>query len=318
MTRTAISLIAAALAWLALATAVAAEPRLKPIVEVDSEIVTLGDLFDDVGAYAPRSAMAAPPIGESVTLDLATVFDLAYAQGLAWRPAAPFDRVVVRRAARTLPENDILEALSAALRESGAGDRFEIDLSTRALEVLVPRGALVDMAVEDLHYDPTTGGFDATLRVAPAGSKARTYVLAGRAHAMVEIPVLQSRLRADDVIRSADVGWETVRADRVNDRIVTDARELIGMSPRRTVTPGRPIESDHVGAPIVVIKGASVTMRLITPRMELTASGRALESGSIGDVVRIQNADSRIVVEGTVEGPNIVSVRPGRLMTGLD
>ena len=130
MTRIASSLIATAFAWLALSATAAAEPRLKQVVEVDGAVVTLGDLFDGAGSYAPRSAMAAPPLGESLTLDLGTVYDIAHTQGLAWRPIAAFDRVVVKRAARNLPETDIMEALSAALREAGAGERFDIDIST--------------------------------------------------------------------------------------------------------------------------------------------------------------------------------------------
>jgi len=107
------------------------------------------------------------------------------------------------------------------------------------------------------------------------------------------------------------VVMKTVRADHVPGDVATGPKDLIGLSPKRTLTPGKPVQMADVGPPVIVRKGALLTMTLTTERMQLTATGRALDSGSLGDVVRAMNVQSKLVVEAVVIGPNRVSAQPG-------
>jgi flagellar basal body P-ring formation protein FlgA len=59
---------------------------------------------------------------------------------------------------------------------------------------------------------------------------------------------------------------------------------------------------------VVVAKGALVTLILQTPSMRLTARGRALDEGGIGDSIRVANAQSRTVVAGVVLANGQVAV----------
>ena len=59
---------------------------------------------------------------------------------------------------------------------------------------------------------------------------------------------------------------------------------------------------------MVVAKGALVTLLLQTPSMRLTARGRALDEGVIGDSIRVANAQSRTVVAGVVLANGQVAV----------
>jgi len=71
-----------------------------------------------------------------------------------------------------------------------------------------------------------------------------------------------------------------------------------------------PVKRANIRKPVLVPKGAIVTMVLKTDRMILTAQGRALQGGSEGDVIRILNAKTHKVVDGTVINPGTVSVIP--------
>lgn len=42
----------------------------------------------------------------------------------------------------------------------------------------------------------------------------------------------------------------------------------------------------------------------------LSAKGKALENGGLGDTVRVMNTQSKSVVQGTVTGPETVSIAP--------
>jgi flagella basal body P-ring formation protein FlgA len=307
--------VAQALAATSLAAApapawAAAEPLLRPAVEVDGTQITLGDLFVNAGALTDQAVLPAPAPGEEIRLSLAEAFELANAHGLGWRPVAPFEYAVVTRAWRPLDREEVLEVLEAALARAGAGANLEIDLPRNAFDIKVARGALADLSVEDTTYDPAGGRFHATLVVRDSHRRPRRQPLIGRAFAMVELPVLRARLRRDQVIEVDDLEMRRFRSDRVAGDALGDAAKLIGLSPLRVLTPGKPVRAGDIGPPTIVTKGAIVAMHLITEQMHLVAAGRAEEAGALGDAITVRNTQSRLVVDAIVTGPNRVFVRP--------
>jgi len=303
--------IAAALAALTVGAAFAGEPALREAVEVDGADVTLGDLFTNAGDLAAVPVLRAPPPGETIRLSIADAFALANRHGFGWRPVAPFEFATVTRATRMLDQGRALDVLRAALERAGAGENLKIDLPPGALDLEVARGAIAEIGVEELTRDAGSGRFRAVLSVRDGTGPARRLTLLGTAHAYVEVPVLRARLRRDHVIEDADIAWASLRADRVPESALRDPLEIVGLSPGRMVPPGKPLVAADLVAPTIVAKGALVSMRLTTERMDLVAIGRAMESGALGDVIQVRNIQSRLVVEAVVTGPDRVSVRPG-------
>ena len=60
----------------------------------------------------------------------------------------------------------------------------------------------------------------------------------------------------------------------------------------------------------MVAKGATVLMVLDSPGIALTAQGQAMETGAIGERIRVMNPTSRAVVEAEVIGADRVRVAP--------
>ena len=77
---------------------------------------------------------------------------------------------------------------------------------------------------------------------------------------------------------------------------------------KRGLCPEVPIQANSVQHPILVAKGSLVTNILKTPKMILTAQGKALDDGSDGDTVRISNSQSNNIIEAEVTGPARVAV----------
>jgi len=82
--------------------------------------------------------------------------------------------------------------------------------------------------------------------------------------------------------------------------------EVKGMQARRMLSAGQPFRGDDVRKPIVVGKGDTVTMQFIVPGVELTAMGRAMSEGGIGDTITIQNPASYRMIAGIVTAPGTV------------
>lgn len=261
---------------------VLADPAvLHESVVVDGDLVHLGDLFANAGDKADVAVAYAPAPGKRAVLDAKWLYRVAYAHGLDWRPMSTKDRAVVERRSTLIETAEIERAILAALADKGAEPDMEVELANSNFTVHVPGDAAgLGLEVEDAAYDPATRRFTVILGVPAGDSRTDRVRVNGRLHRVVEVPVLTRRVLKDEVIAEADVRWLRMRADRVQNDVVTNVSDLIGKTPRQGVREGAPVRSSDVRLPILVRRGGLVTIVLQAPRMTLTAIGQALEDGS--------------------------------------
>jgi len=101
-------------------------------------------------------------------------------------------------------------------------------------------------------------------------------------------------------VKPGDVTTIPIAANQVSQEAVLDARALVGQTPRRPLRERQPILMSDVRAPVLVTKGAAVTMVLESPGLLLTAKGQELEDGAKGETIRIMNTQSNRTVEAVV------------------
>lgn len=109
-----------------------------------------------------------------------------------------------------------------------------------------------------------------------------------------------------ETISDADLVFGTIPATNVFSGVVTAMNQLSGMETRRLLRAGEIVRIDDVRRPIVVTKGSIVTMTFEAPGVVLTASGRAMSEGGIGDTVTVQNPVSFRLISATVIGAGAV------------
>jgi len=90
--------------------------------------------------------------------------------------------------------------------------------------------------------------------------------------------------------------------------VVRELDQVVGMIARRTLLPGEVIRSHMVAAPVRVRSGANVRVIFEDRGVSVFSSGIALQSGSVGDTIRIRNSDSGVVISGTVQGAGYIRV----------
>ena len=112
-------------------------------------------------------------------------------------------------------------------------------------------------------------------------------------------------------IAPSDLVYGTVPASNVFSGIVTSMDELAGMQARRLLHAGEIVRVDDVRHPILVTKGSIVTMMFEAPGVVLTASGRAMSEGGMGDTITVQNPTSFRQITATVSGAGIVRAAGG-------
>ena len=88
----------------------------------------------------------------------------------------------------------------------------------------------------------------------------------------------------------------------------TDFSQVEGMITKSTLLPERAISVSSLHEPFAVTHGQQVRLIYKSGTLQITALGMPLQDGSVGELIRVRNADSGLTVSGTVLSPGIVQV----------
>jgi flagellar basal body P-ring formation protein FlgA len=108
-----------------------------------------------------------------------------------------------------------------------------------------------------------------------------------------------------EVVEPADLMLQPA-AGTVQPGTATRIAAIAGMEARRMLHVGESIRLSDVRHPILVNKGAIVTITFDDAGISLTASARAIGAGGIGDTIAVQNPVSFRQVGAVVTGPGTV------------
>ncbi len=201
--------------------------------------------------------------------------------------------------------------VAEALADEGADpDTIAVELAEPLLAIHLPPDPDARVSVEDVAMDPTGRRFTARIAAPTATGAIQRRVIAGRVYRVASVPVLARPLGRGETISAEDLEWVRLKNSRLGGSTIVDADDLVGFSTRRGLRAGTPIRASQVRKPVVVAKGSLVTLMLTTPGIALSARGRAMEDGGRGEVIRVSNLQSHVIVEGNVIAPGRVEVRP--------
>lgn len=280
-------------------------PRHESVITADS--VTVGDVFSGVTHDAGYVLAPAPAPGKTLTLSAHDLQRVSDAFNFGWYPETGHEQVVIRRSAHEVDRYMIEAALQKKLQAQLKGQKFDIQLDDRSLVLVVPETAPADVSVGGLSYDLAHGTFRAQLSAA-AGTVRRD--VTGRIFPLTAVPVLKTARMPGDTITASDIDYVDTRASDIAASTVTDPAKLIGMTPRRTIAPLKPISASDVVLPPLVKKGDLVSLELKNGAIFVTSQGRALEDGVEGDTVRVSNTSSNQIVQGVVTALKTVTIAP--------
>ncbi|HEX3756024.1 MAG TPA: flagellar basal body P-ring formation chaperone FlgA [Rhizomicrobium sp.] len=131
----------------------------------------------------------------------------------------------------------------------------------------------------------------------------------------VRIVVPAHDIARGDTIAQSDLTYATVDGTALMSGVATRMDMLSGMQTRRLLHAGEAVRGDDVRRPVIVTKGQAVTMMFSAPGVELTAMGRAMSEGGVGDTISVQNPASYRMITATVTAPGTVRAL-GDLISG--
>jgi flagella basal body P-ring formation protein FlgA len=125
----------------------------------------------------------------------------------------------------------------------------------------------------------------------------------------ISVLVLKHPVPRDARLTSEDVTVETRKVIGVGaTAFLTDIKDLKSRSAERPLAMGTTLTVDMLKPDVVIRHGQDVTLIASAAGIEVRAAGRALADGATGARLKVQNLSSLKVVEGVVEGPDVVRV----------
>ena len=131
-------------------------------------------------------------------------------------------------------------------------------------------------------------------------------VLPAAAGSGVRIVVPTRDIARGETISDRDLTFATVPGSALMAGTVTSIAAAKDMEARRMLHAGEAMRGDDLRHPVVVTRGQTVTMLFRAPGVELTAMGRAMGEGGIGDTVTVQNPASFRMIAGVITAPGTV------------
>ena len=218
-------------------------------------------------------------------------------------------QVVASKTDHTITPDAIAKTLAKALEDGGAGKNIDVKLFGNNRDAAYAYATPIILKVEDLQFDPKAGTFNANLNFESEGQALSPSKITGRFDEMVDIPTLKRRLFQGDVIAEDDIVMIRVPSNRMRKGTVEQSASLVGRTPFKVISANRPILLSDVAAPSMVQKGDQITLRYISGNLSINTLGEALDSGAVGEKIRVKNSTSNKVVQAEIKNKELAMVQ---------
>lgn len=283
--------------------------NLKTISVISGDTLKLGDVFDGLSEEKSAHILGpAPQPGQDMVLNASTLMRVALALDLPWRPATNADQIIVRRAATIVAESDIRSVLTQALKDKGLQGDFNLLVTGAMPQMVLPPDLSSTVEATAVKFDPAKNWFEISLAAPSADTPLIRASVMGRIQRMASIPVLKDTLRNGDIIGKADIIWIDIEEKDIQPDNILKEEDLVGLTPRRIITAGKPLRDNELQRPQMVSRGDFVTLIFQSGPMTLTAKGKALQDGANGDLIRFVNTASNRTLDGIVSGDHEITV----------
>ena len=286
----------------------AAAASLRSEGVIAGDYIRLGDVFDGV-KNADYVLGPAPQPGKDMILNARTLYKIASALDVDWKPSSSTDQLVLRREAIVVPQAEITAALENKIRETGVDNKFTVEYTNAVHDLVLPAGTEAGLEITAFNYDPQRDTFSAIVVAPTAENPIKRATLTGRVERLISVPVLKNTLRSGDVIGSLDIDYVELAQHKIATGTILEEKDLVNMTPRRVLVSGKPVALNDLERPKMVERGDAVTLVFDNGPMQLTVKGKSLQSGAIGDTIRVSNLDSNKNLQGTITAHREVTIR---------
>lgn len=289
-------------------------PTLKANATVSGDVVRIGDLISNAGDVADVAIFRAPDIGNTGMVPAARIIEAVRAHQLIGVDTRNLTEIAVTRSSRAITRADVQAQIArffVGQHGLGKAEAFEVTFDRDVRPLHVEPSVTGELQVVRGYYDQRTGRFDVLFDLpGSASAKRQPLRYTGSMFEAVEVAVVRRPLSKGDVIRDNDISIEKKRRAEVVGDVAGGADAVIGMSVKQAMRAGQIVRRNDLARPELVARNEMVTIHYEVPGIRITLRGKSTDSGALGDVVSVQNIQSKRTVQGTVTGPGLVTISP--------
>ena len=179
---------------------------------------------------------------------------------------------------------------------------LKFDSTTKLLEAASYKDQIKN--VQLLYFAPNYS----TFRVSVTSNDDITLELAGRYFAYIEVPITVRGIVHGGVITDSDISTTRILLSKMKGGYLESIDQVVGMQARRNLGNGVLIRNSDIVKPTLIRQNDTVSIIYSQNNIKLRTLGIALQSGAVGDNIKVKNESTGIVVHGTVAGKNLVEV----------
>lgn len=165
---------------------------------------------------------------------------------------------------------------------------------------MIPKGDVTFEIEEPARLD---GTFPVTVVMTAGGETFKTNVMM-KAARMGSVLVATRRLDRGEIIPANALVTQMRDLNEIRDY----APAAVGRIVTRPIPEGSVISSTMIEREQLIRKGDRIVVRINLAGIELSAPAEANEAGSLGEVIKVRNIESRKIIAGRITGPGEVTV----------
>ena len=287
--------------------------RLLGQTQADGEGVFLSQVVDNSSSLSLPSIRLsdAPPFGQALVLSRARIIEQLGKTAPEWVSAfwTGAEQVRVTRRARSLTEAEIKEQLTLLLERDYVRDKGELELRlTRAWTPVTIPDEAYRLKILDL---PTTGvslNFIVRFELSTARETVGTWQVPLQAKIYREIWVARSALKRGELIADADLVRERRDVLGLRDPLLSAAPPDRMAELAENVLAGAPVFARSLRLRPLIYRGQVVEAQVIQGAMSISLKVEVLENGSVGQLVRVRNPQTKREFRGKVQNEQTILV----------
>lgn len=166
--------------------------------------------------------------------------------------------------------------------------------------------SIVDVKFERVNERPLVGTCLLRISISLSDGSQRDALVTARVRIYRKVAVASLRLPAKKVILPDDIRIEMREVTSLSDRPITSHEEILGQRTRRSIPAGRVLLASDFEPIPVIERGSSVMISVVIGAVTVTSKAVALEDGSIGEKIWVQDVTTKRRLIGTVVGKGLV------------
>ncbi len=248
-----------------------------------------------------------PQPGESVVLSAFEVIEKLKSQGVNIDQVKySFPRVItIKRASRKLEDYEVRKALNDYISKSNI--KSELVSIDNFGDAQVPSGTTALTVLSSNQAGNGKRSFG--LNISNTDGWSKDFTITARVNEFKEVPVAKRGLTKGALITSSDFVLARLNLDAIPADSVNEIEDVVGFEATREINTGEVLRLQKITPPIVVESGSAVTMKYESGLFEATATGIALQSGGIGQEIKVKNEASKKIIVGKISQAGLVVVK---------